>query len=528
MFSNLTSYFWGGGSAAGSQEAVTQEPSSPMIEGDTREVSATGPEVVAAKDSAVTGGAAGAGMGVSLEMVIVKEDDGTGGDDEDWLMVDSSAGSEENKMEEAEAEEELAPLRPSAGGDTPPLPHSVVGMEESWIIAPTPTTLPCLVESAMEVSPLETLLIEHPSMSVYHKIDSPVRSLKLSTPTPASPAPPTSKPEAPTIQEAKITIPAPPVQPSPTPREHATPLPAPSVQPSPTPCERSQNKQLVVKKPSNQKSSKHPAKPPQIPFILQQKALQKHKSVPEPTTPTPATQVAKPAVKPASKAQVVVPNKTPKVKSKKVTFISPPAPVEKTKPTPAPSATKPLGEIQNVAAIAQAPTSAPKAAKKAAPAPMNRIVESNIKEMFPAHVYPKDMRPFVEDFQNNVNTRQHRELIAAQRRSQLSMTRSKRIARRNPFNVAADGDEMKTEATVMMEQKENNVVEMRRQEQFEILLRSSQKQQQKRFDQNLRKNHLSRSNKAIHEMSSRNKRQRRSDHTLKPSGASNNRKVNTQ
>jgi hypothetical protein len=49
-------------------------------------------------------------------------------------------------------------------------------------------------------------------------------------------------------------------------------------------------------------------------------------------------------------------------------------------------------------------------------------------------------------------------------------------------------------------------------------------QQQKRFDQNLRKNHLSRSNKAIHELSARNKRQRRNDHSNKPSGANNNRK----
>ncbi|KAL1456329.1 hypothetical protein WDU94_001068 [Cyamophila willieti] len=512
MFSNLTSYFWGGGSAAGTQEAVTQEPSSPSLNEGSVDTS-TREEV---KDS--TPGGAGAGMGVSLEVVIVKEGDGdgtsgaaSGCDDEDWLMVDPSAGSEGEKMEEAEEEEELAPLRPSAGGD----PHPV-GMEESWIIAPTPTTLPCLVESAMEVSPLETLLIEHPSMSVYHKIDSPARSLKLSTPAPAPPTPShSSKPEAPTIAEPETTLPAPPVQ------------------PQPSPSERSQKK-LVVKKPSNQKSSKRPAKPPQIPFILQQKALQKHKSVPEPI-PSPApTQVAKPkpAAKPvaASKPQVVVPNKTPKAKSKKVTNSPSPA-VEKMESTPAPSATKlkPLGEIQNVApATAQALIPTPKAAKKPIPAPMNRIVESNIKEMFPTHVYPKDMRPFVEDFQNNVNTRQHRELIAAQRRSQLAITRAKRIARRNPFNVAADGDEMKNEAAVMMEQKENNVVEMRRQEQFEILLRSSQKQQQKRFDQNLRKNHLSRSNKAIHELSCRNKRQRRNDHTLKPSGASNNRKVNTQ
>lgn len=49
-------------------------------------------------------------------------------------------------------------------------------------------------------------------------------------------------------------------------------------------------------------------------------------------------------------------------------------------------------------------------------------------------------------------------------------------------------------------------------------------QQQKRLDQNLRKNHLSRSNKAIQEASARNKRQRRNDHANKPSYANNDRK----
>ncbi|XP_008473585.1 microtubule-associated protein 4 isoform X2 [Diaphorina citri] len=478
MFSNLTSYFWGGGS--------------PAPVGDVEAASAT-PAVADLVESVATAG----------DLVIV---DGVGKDvptaaalveDEDWLMVDgqASAGSEDDKMEEAEANEELHPLRP----DTVTVPASVPGMEESWIIAPTPTTLPCLVESAMEVSPLETLLIEHPSMSVYHKLESPVRSLKLSTPPPAviSPSPTlSSKPEAPTIE------------------------PSPQVQPS----QGSQTKKLVVKKTStsNQKS-KQPAKPPQIPFILRQKA-QKHKSVPEPTlTPEAKPKPAGPSPQQRNKSapakpDVVVPNKMPKAKSKKVTTASP----EK-KPAIVP-AKQPLGEIQNVAsvpALADKPAIV-KVSKKPAPAPMNRIVESNIKEMFPTHVYPKDMRPFVEDFQNNVNTRQHRELIAAQRRSQLAITRAKRTARRNPF-ISAE-DEVKTEAAAMMEQKENNVVEMRRQEQFETLLRSSQKQQQKRFDQNLRKNHLSRSNKAIHELSARNKRQRRNDHSNKPSGANNNRK----
>lgn len=356
-------------------------------------------------------------------------------------------------MEEAEGDEDPSPLRPGA-----PTPITHPGMEESWIIAPTPTTLPCLVESAMEVSPLETLLIEHPSMSVYHKLESPVRSLKLSSPNasvisppkPPSPSPPvptqSSKPEAPTIA--------------------TLPQSAPTVQPN----NGSQTKKLVVKKTSNQKS-KQPAKPPQIPFILQQKE-QKHKPVPDPApTPTPAAKpkaaapkLASRNTKPAAKPDLVVPNKTPKAKSKKVNTTA----VEK---TAAASAKKPLGEIQNVA-----PTPAPvKVPKKPAPAPMNRIVESNIKEMFPTHVYPKDMRPFVEDLQKNVNTRQHRELIAAQRRSQLALTRAKRTGRRNPFATAEAADETKTEAAAMMEQKENNVIEMRRQEQFETLLRSSQK-----------------------------------------------------
>lgn len=348
-------------------------------------------------------------------------------------------------MEETETLEDLHPLRSGVSGPATTGP----GMEESWIIAPTPTTLPCLVESAMEVSPLETLLIEHPSMSVYHKLPSPVRSLPPTpSPAPQSSLPSSSKPEVPTIE--------PPHQPT------------PSVQST----QGSQTKKLVLKKSSSNQKSKQPAKPPQIPFILRQKA-QKHKPVPESPNfasapavvkPKPTVQQQKNKTSPV-KTDLVVPNKMPKAKSKKVT-------------SPAPVAKRTLGEIQNVVPVTPAEEEKPtvvKLSKKPTPAPMNRIVECNIKEMFPTHVYPKDMRPFVEDFQNNANTRQHRELIAAQRRSQLAITRAKRTARRNPFSSQDATDDVKTEAAAMMEQKENNVVEMRRQEQFETLLRSSQK-----------------------------------------------------
>lgn len=315
----------------------------------------------------------------------------------------------------------------------------------------------------------------------------------------------------------------------------------------------------MVRKSSNQKSSnKQPHKPPQIPFILQQKA-QKNKSlvVPEPahiSTSTSKTLVK--LLKPAAPAAVVssqknkktvklevVPNKLSKVKSKKLTTSTTNTSssnsviaVKEKKKVSAVVVKQPLGESrQNVNNFLLATsddnkpekTSKKSTIKKMTP-PMNRIVESNIKEMYPTHVYPKDMRPFVEDFQNNGGNaaRQYRELITAQRRSQLAiMTRAKRQARRsNPFN-AETLDELKNEvaAAAMMEQKEN-VLEMRQQERFEILLRSSQKQQQKRIDQSLCKNHLRRSNKVVHEMSARNKRQRRNDHSNKPSGANNNRK----
>lgn len=53
-----------------------------------------------------------------------------------------------------------------------------LSLEESWYITPPP----CFTSAGpvrMETSPLENLLIEHPSMSVYHRSTSPVHSQLL-------------------------------------------------------------------------------------------------------------------------------------------------------------------------------------------------------------------------------------------------------------------------------------------------------------------------------------------------------------
>nr|XP_018899319.1 PREDICTED: LOW QUALITY PROTEIN: tumor protein p53-inducible nuclear protein 2 [Bemisia tabaci] len=57
-----------------------------------------------------------------------------------------------------------------------------------------------------------------------------------------------------------------------------------------------------------------------------------------------------------------------------------------------------------------------------------------------------------------------------------------------------------------------------------VQLKAAQKQQQRRACQALKRNQLERSNKAIREISMRNKRQRRSDRTQNHSGVNNNRK----
>nr|CAH7719835.1 unnamed protein product [Callosobruchus chinensis] len=104
----------------------------------------------------------------------------------EWVMVDrdSEGNSEAGSLcsldfgdEDEEIEDPAAPnaasslsaLRPKArtrSSSTSSLP-SCTAMEESWFVTPPP----CFTSAGpvhVETSPLENLLIEHPSMSVYH------------------------------------------------------------------------------------------------------------------------------------------------------------------------------------------------------------------------------------------------------------------------------------------------------------------------------------------------------------------------
>lgn len=128
-------------------------------------------------------------------------------EDDDWLLVEREKEDEEGSLPRTDSEEELpfveikrAPI--SSGGHrkskklddhqadddeeddefadhasnlyTPVLLHAVnttypSTMEESWFVTPPP----CFTSTGpinMEHSPFEDLLIEHPSMSVYHSI----------------------------------------------------------------------------------------------------------------------------------------------------------------------------------------------------------------------------------------------------------------------------------------------------------------------------------------------------------------------
>uniref|UniRef100_A0A1B6LM99 Tumor protein p53-inducible nuclear protein 1 n=1 Tax=Graphocephala atropunctata TaxID=36148 RepID=A0A1B6LM99_9HEMI len=94
-------------------------------------------------------------------------------EEDDWLLVEASA---------IENDENMSVVRISRSASMSSLPCHP--MEESWFLTPPPcftSTAP----SGLETSPLENLLIEHPSMSVYH---GRVRA-RSASPLAAAPAP---------------------------------------------------------------------------------------------------------------------------------------------------------------------------------------------------------------------------------------------------------------------------------------------------------------------------------------------------
>ncbi|XP_059836857.1 tumor protein p53-inducible nuclear protein 1 isoform X3 [Hypanus sabinus] len=105
-----------------------------------------------------------------------KEDDG-------WLIVDFpvvnpdaciTPSSEEVKANSTVPDDTPPPLAPSSleslsrGSDSSPARSSAGTLEESWFVTPPPCfTAEGQDDIQVESSPLENLLIEHPSMSVY-------------------------------------------------------------------------------------------------------------------------------------------------------------------------------------------------------------------------------------------------------------------------------------------------------------------------------------------------------------------------
>jgi len=106
-------------------------------------------------------------------------------DDEDWLLIDATG---------IENDENAVVVRLSRSASMSSLPCQQ--MEESWFLTPPPC-FTSAAPSGLETSPLENLLIEHPSMSVYHKRGR-ARSASPPHPAPApAPAPHPRQPLAP-------------------------------------------------------------------------------------------------------------------------------------------------------------------------------------------------------------------------------------------------------------------------------------------------------------------------------------------
>lgn len=86
--------------------------------------------------------------------------------EDDWVLVDRDSEGNSELSSDEECEENPQPLRRplTRTSSTSSLP--CITMEESWFVTPPP----CFTSAGpihMETSPLENLLIEHPSMSVY-------------------------------------------------------------------------------------------------------------------------------------------------------------------------------------------------------------------------------------------------------------------------------------------------------------------------------------------------------------------------
>lgn len=111
--------------------------------------------------------------------------------EDDWVLVerDSAGNSEVDSSSSIDSLDSCGatsnPRRPTMtprvltrSSSTSSLPCSGTGMEESWFVTPPP----CFTSAGpihMETSPLENLLIEHPSMSVYqHSAQSALVALR--------------------------------------------------------------------------------------------------------------------------------------------------------------------------------------------------------------------------------------------------------------------------------------------------------------------------------------------------------------
>lgn len=115
--------------------------------------------------------------------------------EDDWILVDrDSEGNSEVSSDEEECDDRRSPAtlslqrnltRTSSSSSLRSLPCAT--MEESWFLTP-PACFTSAGPIHMETSPLENLLIEHPSMSVYqhsqHHTALPVNRRYISAPIP--------------------------------------------------------------------------------------------------------------------------------------------------------------------------------------------------------------------------------------------------------------------------------------------------------------------------------------------------------
>lgn len=98
----------------------------------------------------------------------------------DWVLVDRDSEGNSESGSSCEENWDDYPLtnrlsrQSTRNNSTISLPCAI--MEESWFVTPPPC-FTCTEPILMETSPLENLLIEHPSMSVYHQHSFPIRPL---------------------------------------------------------------------------------------------------------------------------------------------------------------------------------------------------------------------------------------------------------------------------------------------------------------------------------------------------------------